>query len=114
MLVQQSVRYHCIDQTKATEHTTQLPHELSSWSLFVNTVDCQRVWETVRPAFNDAGIDVWTYYGIFSNASSSQPVVASGFAYVTPLRGERYSGKFRRFNCHASLDEDIDSQFCSG
>ncbi|EPT02659.1 hypothetical protein FOMPIDRAFT_99158 [Fomitopsis schrenkii] len=100
-LVPWGKRWHEVRRERLARAT--LPKDLSAWSALDETEECQRVWETVRPAFDDTGIYLWAYDGVYSMAKPWQPVISSGFAYVTPVRGERYSGRFSELNCQNEL-----------
>lgn len=61
-----------------------------------------RVWETVRPAFDEANIYLWPLDGSSSYAPPDHVLLSNGFAYVTPVRGERWTEELLLFNCHVS------------
>ena len=54
--------------------------------------------------FRSSGIYLWPYDGVVSSADTSRPMLSSGFAYNTPVRGERWIIHLQMFNCHVSHD----------
>ena len=65
--------------------------------------EAYRIWEVVRPAFDEADIYLWPLDGSSSYARSDHVLISNGFAYVTPIRGEGWVEQFLEFNCHVSV-----------
>lgn len=80
----------------------KLPRELSTWRL-ADMHEAYRIWEVVRPAFDEANIYLWPLDGSSSYAHQDHILISNGFAYVTPTRGEGWAEQFLEVNCHVSV-----------
>ena len=79
----------------------QLPRDLNAWRL-ANMNESIHNWEAVRPTFDRAGIYLWPLEEDSSYAHPEHIMRCSGFAYVTPMRGEEWVQELQQFNCHVS------------
>lgn len=75
---------------------------MSTWRL-ADMHEAYRIWEVVRPAFDEADIYLWPLDGSSSYARLDHVLISNGFAYVTPIRGEGWAEQFLEFNCHVSV-----------
>ena len=63
---------------------------------------CIALWELLRAPFLEAGIELWRHNMLYQRAPKDHVLLSSGFAYVTPVRGEERIAWLRRYNPRVS------------
>ncbi|OSD08292.1 hypothetical protein PYCCODRAFT_1472944 [Trametes coccinea BRFM310] len=79
---------------------SELPDDIESWRIpGPSRADEERLWDTVRDAFKQAGIDLWRCKDTRCQRPGSDSLTLSGgSAYVLPARAMQWFPRVRQFN----------------